>query len=157
MKNGIRALEASLFRYHFYADASHEDVMKEKCTRKEMFQDLYKVAGGFVAGIVDGYAEVVSTAQSTAEREAARPPRPDYVLPPGALGKSEFLEKCTRCNDCLKACAPLAIRKAGPEFSAREDGIPIIVPQVNPCLFCEGYPCAAACKTGALIVPKETS
>ena len=36
-------------------------------------------------------------------------------------------------------------------------GTPVLLPDQRPCLMCEGFPCAAACEEGALIVPVEAT
>ena len=80
-----------------------------------------------------------------APREQAPPPvRTDWLRPPGAVGESLFLERCTRCSDCAKACPHGAI-----VFDKR-DGSPVIFPDVVACQLCEDLPCIAACETEAL-------
>lgn len=74
----------------------------------------------------------------------------DWLRPPGALLEHDFLDKCTKCDDCVKACPHFVIRKAGPELGEGMIGSPIVIPKDNPCLMCEGMPCIAACTTGAL-------
>lgn len=68
--------------------------------------------------------------------------QPLYALrPPGAAAGDRFLEQCTRCGDCLKAC-PEQIIVAGdggfPELRFSQDG----------CTGCAQ--CIEACDTGAL-------
>lgn len=72
---------------------------------------------------------------------------PAPIRPPGARTEDEFLDLCTRCDDCIKSCPEWVIRKSG------DDGTPAIVPVENPCLMCDGFPCIAACTTGALRMP----
>jgi len=80
-----------------------------------------------------------------APREQAPPPvRTDWLRPPGAVAESLFLERCTRCSDCAKACPHGAI-----VFDKR-DGSPVIFPDVVACQLCEDLPCIAACETEAL-------
>ncbi len=80
-----------------------------------------------------------------APREQAPPPaRTDWLRPPGAVAESLFLERCTRCSDCAKACPHGAI-----VFDKR-DGSPVIFPDLVACQLCEDLPCIAACETEAL-------
>ena len=72
---------------------------------------------------------------------------PAPIRPPGARSEDAFLDLCTRCDDCVKACPEWVIRKSA------ADGTPTIVPAENPCIMCEGFPCIAACTTGALRMP----
>lgn len=71
------------------------------------------------------------------------------LRPPGALAEDEFLEVCTRCGECVKACEPGAIRMA-PERLRNAGGTPIIDVMEAPCLLCEDLPCITACEPGAL-------
>lgn len=70
--------------------------------------------------------------------------RSDWLRPPGAVEETVFLERCTRCGDCIKGCPPGAI-----VVHAR-DATPILFADQAPCLLCEDFPCIAACQTGAL-------
>lgn len=74
---------------------------------------------------------------------------PTWLRPPGALAEPEFLDKCTRCTDCLMACPHQAIRRLGPEFGD-DFGTPAVIPLETPCYLCDDLPCVTACKTGAL-------
>ncbi|TAJ31262.1 MAG: 4Fe-4S dicluster domain-containing protein [Nitrospirae bacterium] len=77
---------------------------------------------------------------------AEAPPkrRNDWLRPPGAVAEEEFLERCTRCGDCLKACPYGSIK---PDL---QTGAPVIFPDEMPCQLCEDFPCIAACGTDAL-------
>jgi MauM/NapG family ferredoxin protein len=86
-----------------------------------------------------------------AERRVA-PER--YIRPPGALPEVAFLAACTRCGECVKVCPPFAIRKA-PADSGLQAGTPYIDPAIQGCTVCETMPCAAACPTEALTLPKD--
>ncbi len=72
-----------------------------------------------------------------------------YLRPPGALPEKEFLEVCTRCDECVKACPHLAIRKAGHDQGALF-GTPIIVPKEAACRLCKDLACIPVCEPGAL-------
>ena len=71
--------------------------------------------------------------------------RHDWLRPPGAIEEPLFLERCTKCNDCVTACPPGAIT-AHPQ-----DGTPVLFADQSPCLLCEDLPCIAACGTEALL------
>ena len=78
---------------------------------------------------------------------AAPPPpaRGDWLRPPGAVGEPLFLERCTKCNDCVTACPPGAI------IAHPENGTPVLFADQSPCLLCEDFPCITACRTDALL------
>lgn len=84
---------------------------------------------------------------------ARRPARRSVVRPPGAVEEARFLELCTRCDDCIRACPELVIRKAGRELGAGWEGTPVVIPAENPCVLCDGLPCVAACAPRALRPP----
>jgi ferredoxin-type protein NapG len=99
----------------------------------------------------DSALSFVKTAQEfikhrDAPSEQAPPPvRHDWLRPPGAVDEALFLERCTRCNDCAKACPHQSI-----QFD-RRDGTPVIFPDQEPCHLCDDFPCIAACATEALL------
>jgi ferredoxin-type protein NapG len=73
------------------------------------------------------------------------PTRIDWLRPPGAVEEQLFLERCTKCNDCVTACPPGAI------VAHPQDGTPVLFADQSPCLLCEDLPCIAACGTEALL------
>ena len=77
--------------------------------------------------------------------QPAPPVRTDWLRPPGAVEEALFLDRCTKCSDCLKACAPGAI------VCHAQDGTPVIFADRTPCVLCEDFPCIAACATEALL------
>jgi ferredoxin-type protein NapF len=64
------------------------------------------------------------------------------LRPPWALAESAFSERCTRCNDCLKAC-PEGIIISG------DGGYPTIDFSRGECTFCTE--CVTACRPQALL------
>ena len=69
-------------------------------------------------------------------------PRPKAEnRPPWALPENTFIDRCTRCNDCLKAC-PTQILIAG------DGGYPTLDFRRGECTFCGD--CVAACQPAAL-------
>ena len=101
----------------------------------------------------DSVLSVARTAQEYVKhRDApsekpAPPPRTDWLRPPGAVRESLFLERCTKCGDCLKACPHESI------IPHAQDGFPVIYADAQPCHLCEDFPCVAACATEALVLP----
>lgn len=63
------------------------------------------------------------------------------IRPPWALPEVEFIDRCTRCDDCLKTC-PEAILVAG------DGGYPTVDFGRGECTFCGD--CLAACTPRAL-------
>jgi ferredoxin-type protein NapG len=85
------------------------------------------------------------------EPKPAARPRPSIPIfrPPGALAETQFLEACERCGECIKAC-PHDVLKPAISRLRHVSGTPTFDPGSNPCLLCEGLPCATACPTEAL-------
>ena len=77
-----------------------------------------------------------------------------YQRPPGAVEEIAFVASCTRCGDCIDVCPVHAITKA-PVGAGLALGTPMIDPAVQACVVCEDMPCARACETGALVVPRD--
>lgn len=71
--------------------------------------------------------------------------RVDWLRPPGAVEEELFLDRCTKCGDCLPAC-PYASIKNDPAT-----GYPVIFANESPCHLCDDFPCIAACETEALL------
>ncbi|HTK56573.1 MAG TPA: 4Fe-4S dicluster domain-containing protein [Gemmatimonadales bacterium] len=91
---------------------------------------------------------------SLMEQAEERIIRRHFVRPPGALPEVGFLAACTRCNACVEACPPRAIRTA-PSSEGFAAGTPHLEVELQPCISCPDMPCAAACPTGALVRPAE--
>jgi ferredoxin-type protein NapF len=70
-------------------------------------------------------------------------PRPRVELrPPWAVPEAGFIDRCTRCNDCLKAC-PQKILVVG------DGGYPTVDFKLGECTFCGD--CVSACLPKALL------
>jgi ferredoxin-type protein NapF len=69
-------------------------------------------------------------------------PRPKAeIRPPWALREPDFVDRCTRCGDCLSAC-PQKILVAG------DGGFPTVDFSQHECTFCGD--CVSACQPRAL-------
>jgi len=93
-------------------------------------------------------------AREVSERAARRVTPQRTFRPPGAVEEIAFLTSCTRCGDCIDVCPVHAIFKAPPEAGLAA-ATPVIDPAVQACVVCEDMPCARACETGALVVPRD--
>ncbi len=93
-------------------------------------------------------------ARELAERAERRVVVERFFRPPGAQDEVTFLSLCTRCDICAEVCPPQAIMKAPPSAGLAA-ATPMIEPSRQPCTVCPDMPCAAACPTGALLVPER--
>ena len=90
-------------------------------------------------------AQEFSREADAAPAKGLTPVRTDWLRPPGATEEALFLERCTTCGDCIKACPPGAI------VTHVQDATPVLFADRSPCLLCEDFPCIAACAAGALL------
>lgn len=70
------------------------------------------------------------------------------IRPPWAVGESAFVDACTRCGDCIPACAEGIIH-------AGSGGFPEVSFANGECTFCGD--CRTACRTGALGGPDRNA
>jgi ferredoxin-type protein NapG len=104
--------------------------------RRDFFKDS-------VISVAKAAKEFSSHAEAVPEKPAPAM-RMDWLRPPGAVDEAAFLERCTKCSDCLKVCPHEAI-------AVYQDGTPVIFPDQAPCHLCDDTPCIAACATEALL------
>lgn len=95
--------------------------------------------------------ELVKQAEGLPAEPPPPPTRSDWLRPPGAAGEQLFLERCTKCHDCVTACSPGAI------VVHPEDGTPVLFADHSPCHLCEDLPCITACGTDALLPVEEVN
>lgn len=99
----------------------------------------------------DSVLSVAKAAHEFSKHKDAPPEKPapafrkDWLRPPGAVDEPLFLDRCTKCNDCVKACPHGSI------VLNQQDGLPVIFADQVPCYLCEDLPCIAACATDALL------
>ncbi len=99
----------------------------------------------------DSVLSVAKAAREFSKHTDAVPEKPapairtDWLRPPGAVEEALFLERCTKCSDCAKACPHGSI------VFHQVNGTPVIFPDQVPCYLCDDLPCIAACATDALL------
>ena len=104
-----------------------------------------------VLSVAKAAQEFAKQTEAVPEKAAPPPLRTDWLRPPGAVDEALFLERCTKCSDCIKACPPGAI------VAHTQDGMPVIFADQSPCLLCEDLPCIAACAAEALVPVDQIS
>ncbi len=111
---------------------------EEKLDRRNFFRlGAHKVAKA-----------VVSVVDDKINQRASR-----YIRPPFAIEEIEFLEKCTRCHDCIDACPHQTIFPLSVRLGIEIVSTPALDLTNGACHLCQDWPCVAACKPGALTIP----
>jgi ferredoxin-type protein NapG len=90
------------------------------------------------------------------KKSARAPGPPARRRPPGAQSEARFLALCTACGDCVEACPHNAIHTLAKHVQPGPH-TPVMLPESRACHMCEGFPCAAACPEGALLMPETTA
>ncbi|MCK6473613.1 MAG: 4Fe-4S dicluster domain-containing protein [Planctomycetes bacterium] len=115
--------------------------------RREFMRDGARAAARSIFAVWDAFAG--GHAPEAQDQELP------FLRPPGALPEPQFLEACTRCDDCVAACPHMAIRKAGGEFGDALRATPIILPRLAACRLCLHWRCIDVCRPQALRRPAE--
>lgn len=103
----------------------------------------------FRATVGKAFDQIMANAEATVMRGGEK-----RLRPPGALPEVGFLAACTRCDLCIQACPPFALRRVPPDEGLTA-GTPYIDPWLQACVACRDMPCAKACPTGALTLPPD--
>ena len=80
----------------------------------------------------------------------------NLLRPPGSLDEADFLSRCIRCGECMKACPNTALHPTLDQAGLEGLWTPTLVPRIG---YCEPscVTCSEVCPTGAIwqITPKE--
>jgi len=78
------------------------------------------------------------------------------LRPPGAQDEEDFVSRCMRCQECVRACMTGCLEPAGGEFGMGKLWTPRFNPSLAKCEFelC-GRACARACPVGAIRRPGD--
>jgi ferredoxin-type protein NapG len=142
--------------------ADHEEEQKSFVRRnffREGLRDLFSPLADLLADRIKEMPDFSTLERSGVSNE------PILLRPPGARPGKDFLAACIRCGRCKAACPYHAIVMVTRQDMTRsgsyswrpapETGTPRIVPDAEPCRRCPDFPCAAACPSGALVVPHD--
>jgi len=71
------------------------------------------------------------------------------IRPPGALDETDFLSRCIRCGECMRACPNNALQPAFTEAGLEGLWSPVVTPKIG---YCEPscVLCTEVCPTGAI-------
>ena len=108
----------------------------------------------FAKPAVEKVQSKIDRVNETVDKITKRVP---LIRPPGALSERQFLQACTRCDECIHACPKDAIQRAPKKMGFLVAGTPYIDPKKIPCVMCDDLPCIPACPDGALVMPASRS
>jgi len=69
----------------------------------------------------------------TARESGIKVSSPQLIRPPGALPEDEFLDRCIRCSECMKACPTNGLQPALAEAGIEGLWTPVLVPKIGEC------------------------
>jgi ferredoxin-type protein NapG len=124
--------------------------LSKSVTREQLFRSLISLVGNEFAEMSDIELE---------EKLKKVLPQFEKLRPPGAVTGLDFFLTCegpSGCRACVDACESTTrkpIIKIQPSDDQWWGGTPYIDPPESGCLLCEGFPCAASCPSGSLVVP----
>jgi MauM/NapG family ferredoxin protein len=74
---------------------------------------------------------------------------PILLRPPGALEEKEFLARCVKCGECMKACITNGLQPTFLEAGLEGIWSPLLVPRIGYCEY-RCTLCGQVCPTGAI-------
>lgn len=99
-------------------------------------------AGGALAAMTELHSPFVPLGKGTAAPN-------NVIRPPGALPETDFLARCVRCGECMKACPTNTLQPIGLGYGITGLFSPSLYPRRGPCEpTCRA--CGLVCPTGAL-------
>ena len=104
---------------------------------------------GGLAGLGGGLLFRVQPAAVSNPNLREPAPDPELIRPPGALAEADFLAKCIRCGECMKACPTNTIQAAFLESGLQGMWSPLLKMRVGYCEYHCNL-CSQVCPTGAI-------
>ncbi len=106
----------------------------------------------FAKPAVEKVQSKIDSVNKTVDKITKRVP---LLRPPGAISEKQFLQACSRCDECIHACPKDAIQRAPKKMGFLVFNTPYIDPMRNPCVMCTDLPCISACPDKALLPVQE--
>lgn len=106
-------------------------------------RDLFKLGAQKTARMAFDYA-----AGKAASRAG------NWLRPPFPVDELDFLLDCTRCDQCIEACAPGVLFKLPARHGLQVAGTPAMDLVHRGCHMCDDWPCVKACEPGVLKLPE---
>ena len=106
----------------------------------------------FAKPVVQNVQNKIDNVNKAVDKITRRVP---LLRPPGAISEKQFLQSCSRCDECIHACPKDAIQRAPKKMGFLVYNTPYIDPMRNPCVMCTDLPCITACPDKALLPVQE--
>jgi MauM/NapG family ferredoxin protein len=106
----------------------------------------------FAKPVVQNVQNKIDSVNKAVDKITKRVP---LLRPPGAISEKQFLQACSRCDECIHACPKDAIQRAPKKMGFLVYNTPYIDPMRNPCVMCTDLPCITACPDKALLPVQE--
>ena len=106
----------------------------------------------FAKPVVENVQNKIDSVNKAVDKVTKRVP---LLRPPGAISEKQFLQACSRCDECIHACPKDAIQRAPKKMGFLVYNTPYIDPMRNPCVMCTELPCISACPDKALLPVQE--
>ncbi len=108
-----------------------------------------KVLGAGLAGAVTALVSLTGLRQQHSGDAIGQIVPPTLIRPPGAVPETDFLARCVRCGECMKACPTNTLQPIGLLSGFTAFASPVITPQLGPC---EPHctVCGQVCPTGTI-------
>jgi len=75
--------------------------------------------------------------------------RTEFLRPPGAVAEKDFLARCIRCGECMRACPQHALQPAFLQYGLEATWSPVLASRIGYCEY-NCTLCMQVCPTGAL-------
>lgn len=110
-----------------------------------------KLLGAGLAGAGTALVSLSGLSQLHSGESLGRIVPARLIRPPGAVPEADFLARCIRCGECMKACPTNTLQPIGLVSGFSAFASPVITPQRGPCEpLCTV--CGQVCPTGAVRV-----
>lgn len=123
--------------------------------RRDALREGVGFFGRVVGEFVQGQREVTRKTVTEEPRNPLEPKR-GLLRPPGAVEEKRFVELCSKCDECIKACPENTLFRVSASYGEAE-GTPMFSPKRKPCYLCSELHCISVCDTGALVKPDKIS
>ena len=134
------------------ADHNIFEVEEEEDKEYDRRNLLRQGAHFFAKPVVQNVQNKIDNVNKTVDKITKRVP---LLRPPGAISEKQFLQSCSRCDECIHACPKDAIVRAPKKMGFLVYNTPYIDPMRNPCVMCTDLPCISACPDKALLPVQE--